>query len=294
MKIYDSFLFFNELDLLEIRLEVLNDHVDYFILSECDTTFSGLPKPFYFEQNKEHFSKFLNKIIHIKNYNSGEIHKIENNHQNEKSIIFEKIINFYQEIKESPLTGNGLPHWCRDFLHREFVKLGMHKCEDEDLIIFSDLDEIPNPEKIKLDGDSYLLHMKNLIYYINKENITDKWWGSIVTKYKNLKEKSLNKVRNEIKGYNILGNTNDLRFQVIENAGWHFSFMGGTERVQKKIISYGHQEYNHPSLLGQVDNRIRKNEDILGRGVEIVDIDINKYPEKMLNLIKIKFPYLKS
>jgi len=62
-KIYDTFLFFNELDLLEIRLTMLYPHVDYFVISECDYTFSGKQKPFYFDENKEKFSKFMDKII---------------------------------------------------------------------------------------------------------------------------------------------------------------------------------------------------------------------------------------
>ncbi len=293
MKIYDAFLFFNELDLLEVRLEMLYDHVDYFIISECDTTFSGIPKPFYFEDNKERYSKYLDKIIHIKNENSGEINNIVNNHEGEKRNIFDSILKFYYEIKDTPLTGNGMPHWCRDFLHREFVKIGMSECDGEDLIIFSDLDEIPDPTKLKLDGESYLIHMKNLIYFINVENTTDKWWGSIVTKYKNLKDKPLNKVRNEMKGYNIIGNTNDLTFSIIENGGWHLTFMGGTNRVQEKIRSYGHQEYNHPFLLAQVDQKLKSNQDVLNRGVQIVDIDINDYyPTNMIELIKEKYSYL--
>jgi beta-1,4-mannosyl-glycoprotein beta-1,4-N-acetylglucosaminyltransferase len=293
MKIYDAFLFFNELDLLEVRLEMLYDHVDYFIISECDTTFSGIPKPFYFEDNKERYSKYLDKIIHIKNENSGEINNIVNNHEGEKRNIFDSILKFYYEIKDTPLTGNGMPHWCRDFLHREFVKIGMSECDGEDLIIFSDLDEIPDPTKLKLDGESYLIHMKNLIYFINVENTTDKWWGSIVTKYKNLKDKPLNKVRNEMKGYNIIGNTNDLTFSIIENGGWHLTFMGGTNRVQEKIRSYGHQEYNHPYLLAQVDQKLKSNQDVLNRGVQIVDIDINDYyPTNMIELIKEKYSYL--
>jgi beta-1,4-mannosyl-glycoprotein beta-1,4-N-acetylglucosaminyltransferase len=293
MKIYDSFLFFNELDLLEIRLEMLYDHVDYFILSECDTTFSGISKPFYFEENKERYSKYLDKIIHVKHENSGEIDNIINTHSGERKNIFENILKFYNEIKNTPLTGNAMPHWCRDFLHREFVKIGMSVCDDEDLIIFSDLDEIPDTTKLKLDGESYLIHMKNLIYYINVENTTDKWWGSIVTKYKNLKDKPLNKVRNEMKGYNIMGNTNDLSFSVIENGGWHLTFMGGTSRIQEKIKSYGHQEYNHPYYLTQVEDKLKSNQDILNRDVSIIDIDINQfYPENMLNLIKEKYNYL--
>ena len=62
--IYDCFTFFNELDLLEIRLNILDEHVDYFVLAECTETFSGIEKPLYYEENKERFSKWSHKIIH--------------------------------------------------------------------------------------------------------------------------------------------------------------------------------------------------------------------------------------
>ena len=64
MKVVDAFPFFNELDLLEIRLNLLDPYVDCFILSEATKTFSGLDKPLYYNENKERFEKFNNKIIH--------------------------------------------------------------------------------------------------------------------------------------------------------------------------------------------------------------------------------------
>ena len=64
--IIDCFPFFNELDLLEIRLNVLNDVVDKFVLVEASKTQSLIDKPFYFEENKDRYSKFLDKIIHVK------------------------------------------------------------------------------------------------------------------------------------------------------------------------------------------------------------------------------------
>ena len=61
---YDIFTFNNELDMLEIRLNVLNDYVDYFVIVESTETFSGVPKPLYYELNKNRFSEFHHKIIH--------------------------------------------------------------------------------------------------------------------------------------------------------------------------------------------------------------------------------------
>ena len=67
MKKYDIFTFFNELELLEIRLNILNDYVDYFVLIECTETFSGLKKPLYYNENKNMFERWGHKIIHIVN-----------------------------------------------------------------------------------------------------------------------------------------------------------------------------------------------------------------------------------
>jgi beta-1,4-mannosyl-glycoprotein beta-1,4-N-acetylglucosaminyltransferase len=64
MRVFDSFIFFNELDLLELRLNILNDVVDYFVLTESPWTVSGNPKPLYYQENKDRFEKFNHKIIH--------------------------------------------------------------------------------------------------------------------------------------------------------------------------------------------------------------------------------------
>ena len=102
--IYDCFLFFNELDILEIRLELLYDKVDYFILSECDTTFSGISKPFYYDDNKYKFKKYSDKIIHLKHENSFEFDKINNKYSGKKREILDDIISYYSEIKNSEKT----------------------------------------------------------------------------------------------------------------------------------------------------------------------------------------------
>lgn len=281
-KIYDAFLFFNELDLLEIRLELMHNHVDYFIISECDTTFSGLPKPFYFEENKNRFSKYIDKIINIKHYNSGEIANLVNPYQGKKHEIFEQVVEYYNSIKNTAETDFGVPHWCRDFIHRDLVKIGMDVCNDEDIIIFSDLDEIPNPNKIRFDGESYILNQRNMMYYINNENITNTWYGTFITKFKNIRNDSLGFLRRKRMNYKLLN-----------DSGWHLSFMGGKERIIKKLNSYGHQEYNNNSIISEINKNIINNKDILNRSLELKNINIDEfYPSNIIKLIKEKFPYL--
>ena len=112
--IYDCFQFFNELDMLKIRLNVMSPIVDKFVISEATETFSGLKKPLYYEENKEMFAEFADKIIHV-------------------------------VVDDTP---EGYTH-DRDTFQKNAVTRGLKDCTDEDIIIFSDLDEIPNPEKIK-------------------------------------------------------------------------------------------------------------------------------------------------
>lgn len=298
MKIYDSFLFFNELDLLEIRLKMLNPYVDYFVISECDYTFSGEKKPFFFDENKNLFSDFLHKIIHIKNFNSNEFNVLENTYTGNKEIIFNNIIKYYSVIKNSEDTGYGAPHWCREFLQREYVSLGLSECNNDDIIISSDLDEIPNPEIIKninnllLSNNDYCLYQDSHNYFINNLSSTN-WMGSIITTYGRLKQNSLNNLRKN-RGKNIM----------LPNGGWHLSFVGGPDRIKYKLSSYGHQEFNNDRFKSNVENKINQNSDLFDRRqndtigekyyykkLKVINID-GYYPNDIIELIKNKFPYL--
>jgi beta-1,4-mannosyl-glycoprotein beta-1,4-N-acetylglucosaminyltransferase len=187
MKIYDCFPIFNELDLLEIRLDLMYNYVDHFIVSECDYTFSGLKKPFYFEENKDRFSKYMDKIIHVKHHNTDNyIDLINIYEEGKKRDIYQNIIDRLNEMRNTAQTDYGAPHWCRDYLHKELTMMAMDVCEPDDLILFGDLDEIPDPLKLKFDGSSYLLNQKNMIYFINTENKTESWYGTYICKFSNL------------------------------------------------------------------------------------------------------------
>lgn len=297
MKIYDCFLFFNELDLLQIRLEVLYPYVDYFIISECDSTFSGLEKPFYFEDNKHLFEKYSDKIIHIKNFDTQYYKDVKNTHDGKKKIIFDEILNWYNSNNSD---WKSYSHWCLEVLHREYVKLAMDSCEDDDIIIFSDLDEIPNPQiiqKLKTNFDleeNYVLLQNFFYFYVNVLSQTN-WFGPVITKFKHLKSKSLNDLRNDREN-----------FKKIFDGGWHLSFMGGKERVMTKIKSWGHQEYNLPHILNSVESNMNSLKDLFGRRNKFYSSDIQQfffesmikvrmedyYPKEIINLINSKYNYL--
>lgn len=269
--IYDAFLFFNELDLLELRLNYLNDVVDYFVISECDYTFSGLPKKFYFDEvkNEPRFSKFLNKIIHIKNYNTIEIEiPTTNNDIN----TFKNILTHYYSIKNTPETDNGAPHWCRDFLHREFVSFGLVNCKDSDIIIFGDVDEFPDKTKLEYKNTPYIFEMKHIQGAFDVENKSEPFQGTLVTTYSELKQNSLGQYRNK-KRYN--------GFRKVYG-GWHLTSMGGPDRVKTKIRSWGHQELARPDILNNVEYALANGKDIFGRGHRLEKINmIECYGEEL-------------
>jgi len=229
-KIYDCFNFFNELDILELRLNILYDYVDYFVIVESSVTHSGQPKPFYLEENKERFSKFWDKIIIFKvNDTPEDFVNLPNTGFFDSDL---DKVHYYIRTQTNRFNRSTQVDYGRDFFQKESVRRALVDCKDEDIIIISDADEIPNPEILKeldtlsLDNTIYSLAQPMYSYYINMLSDSD-WHGSKIGLYKNVKELSFN----EIRGDSSLTTK-------LSNGGWHLSFMGGEEMVRKKITSY--------------------------------------------------------
>lgn len=150
--VFDAFTYFNEADLLELRLSVLDKYVDKFILVESKQTFMGQAKPLYYEENKERFAKWNDKIIHIVAPNI--------------------------EIKQVPYER----HWlCYEMIERVVLSL-----KPEDIVFCSDLDEIWNPEILnKIDDNPHSLKQYNYTYYLNMRSNED-WTGTLMAKAKNI------------------------------------------------------------------------------------------------------------
>lgn len=266
--VYDCFQFFNELDILKIRLNVLNSVVDRFVISEATETFSGLKKPLYYEENKELFAEFQDKIIHV-------------------------------VVDDTPKGSEWGTHE-RDTFQKNAVTRGLKDCVDDDIVIFSDLDEIPNPDRIReilqnFQEDKIYHFAQRLFYcYLNMEEISGsllsyagefegvgrkKWIGTKMLSYKLLREQNL-----------LLG---ELRFPErkeigirVDDGGWHFGYMGGhgekdiRKRVQEKVVSAAHQEYNSKHVLSNVTDQIKDGKDIFGREAEFVRCEIDEsFPE---------------
>ena len=112
--VYDCFIFFNEFEQLNIRLHELNPIVDRFVLVESNQTFSGNMKPLYFAENRERWSMFLDKIIHV-------------------------------VVDDMPKLNNG-NRWELEHHQRKCITRGLNNCAPNDIIVISDVDEIPDPE----------------------------------------------------------------------------------------------------------------------------------------------------
>ncbi len=199
-KTYDCFMYFNEADVLEIRLNELNDYVDYFVLVESSEGHrKGQKKPFYFEEEKERFSKFLDKIIHIK-------------------------------LDEHIDSDDG---WARENWQRNQIMRGLVDCEGEDLILISDVDEfIPG----RIISDVYNQNKKHKLigffqdmyrWKLNRSTRT-KWAGTASILYKHLIKITPQAVRNTVRAANVK----------MLYAGWHFSSLVRTyEKAREKYYN---------------------------------------------------------
>ena len=267
MKIYDAFLFFNELDLLEIRLNLLNDLVDYFVISESNLTFSGRPKPLYYSENKNRFKQFEKKIIHqVFTDNPNDFTSLPKfrNPKNKDEACLNKIFSFIDEATNFP---KDVLHWGRDFYQRECLHRALLNCKDDDIVVFSDADEIPRPDTLRNvisffpSNEIYTLRQKEFNYYLNMYK-QDNWMGPRVATYKTFKNISFNKIRS-------IGDGGRGRPAIdtidVQNGGWHFTNLGGTERIIQKIESWGHQEYNTDIIKKNIKNKVESGKDIFNR-----------------------------
>lgn len=275
MAIYDVFTFFNELDILEMRLEMLDPYVDRFVLVECVETFSGNPKPLYFNENKKRFEKYLHKISHTMTMNPPK--SFDDLRQRAVDPLTDDL---EKQICIQALTSSNVPpgelHWLKEFYQKETIRRALINSgiQDEDLCFIGDLDEFWNPEKKYDFVEDYKLYKLRQIVYSLHLNVrsNEPWAATLLTKYKNVKNSCLNHLRNPAK----------TEYDFIDNGGWHFTFMGGEEQIKLKLESYGHQEYNNDLVKNEIKNNIESNRDILGRSNFKFWIDESDLPSYIL------------
>lgn len=275
--VIDCIPFFNELDILKLRLHILDPLVDRFVIEEATHTFSGLPKELCFEKNREMFEEFLPKITYL------------------------VVDNSPKEISTHE----------RDKFQKNALAKALTDASDEDVLILSDVDEIPNPAVLqelvkRFDPDKiYHLAQRNFYCYLNMEEVSGNllsitgefpgverrmWLGTKVFAKKNIPESGIIDLR-EI-------SPEDPRSVRVADGGWHFGYMGSchetdvSKRVGTKVVAAAHQEYNTEDVLAEVKDRLILGEDIFGRNAvfqwAVVD---ESYPQYLLEH-KSEYDYL--
>lgn len=268
IKIYDTFNFFNELDLLEIRLAILDPYVDYFVLVEATQTFSGTEKPLHYLANKERYSKWNHKIIHVI-VDDAPTDKEELRMRLQKKPNMNPVeLEIIQNSLSSANTGTDekITHWFREFYIKESIKRGLVGVNDTDICYISDLDEIWNPDLL-IDyskEDIFKLRQLGYMYYLNNRSDEEDWmgWtGTVVTQYKNIRNSSVNLIRT----HSRMKDT----FIFLRNGGWHFGFQGAVEGAKRKIKEANHIWYNPAETLPNLEKRVTKNQDYRGRDIRL-------------------------
>ena len=289
MKIYDCFIFFNELDLLELRLNILNDSVDYFVIVESAITFQGEDKEFLFEKNKDRFTKFEKKIIHFKveryEFDFANLPYIKTP-QRADDYVLNKIYKFIDDCPH--FDKNTQFWWGNDFFQRECIWRGLALANPapDDLILISDVDEIPNPVTIntyknRLLPDSLLCFRQHeFCYYLNYYHNSD-WIGTCCFLYASFVDVSLNVIRFSTK------RDEGLSPDIIDNGGWHFTSIGSIETIKNKIQSWGHKEFNTKNTLSHVQYNVQHGYDIFRRPgfgrLLCLSLSYDKFPEYLVS-----------
>ena len=230
MNIYDCFMYYDEDLLLDLRLNFLDKFVKKFVITEATYSHNGSKKKLKFDINN--FKKFKDKIIYI---------VVDDQPNN----IFKLSENEPKHKRGEKLILNGM---ARDYFQRENLKRGLTKAHSEDLILISDLDEIPNLKELNFSKikDNILIFEQKMFYYkFNLFYDQFKWQGTKATRYKNFLSPQW--LRN-IKGKKYPKWRIDTFFSkkkytnliFIENGGWHFTCLKTPEELEKKLINFAH------------------------------------------------------
>ena len=272
--IYDCVSFFNELDLLEIRLNELDSVVDRFVIVEAELTHNGDAKPLYFQNNKARFAKFADKIIHII-VTRDDFKAAENG-------------STFQERA-----------WMRENIQRNAIARGLKDAKPEDVVIVSDLDEMPRADYVAREANQlkqgevlgFVLNAYN--FFANLRNVSDPFWGN------DPKMATIGTFRDETayitSPYNhfILNAINigptATRFRYIKpnrripNAGWHFSYLGGIKAAVAKVKAFNEMGlHSKKDLEDYVKKRIARGQSLWGSDHFMPEPIDSRFPAFML------------
>ena len=292
MKIFDCFMYFDEDVVLDVRLNTLDQYVSKFVIVESLFTHKGDKRDLKFDIKK--FNKFENKIVYLVYENEPfEIKSInEADTENEKSV---------KSILNAIHRENG---------QRNFISEGLKNAHDEDFILISDLDEIPNLSNINLNnfGEKLIFFNQEMFYYkFNLKLPNYNWVGTKSCKKKNfISAQWLRNIKDKNYPFyrlDLLFSKNKYRnIRFIKNGGWHFTNIKTSEEIRHKLSSYlHHREFDlNPLSTSEIEELIKNKKAIydlsadkrsqkFGNGIELENYDIKKLPNYIYkNLDKFK------
>ena len=283
MKIFDCFMFYDEEILLDMRMNILDKYVDYFVIVESNKFHSGRKRELKFDINN--YSKFKDKIIYI--VHDNDLNQIEtiNINDNEGTKSYKLIFNAH----------------LRENDQRNFIIKGLKKSEEDDLILISDVDEIPNLENIDLSKikNKIVMFEQSLFYYkLNKFLPNFKWYGTKACKKKNLVSPQwLRNVKSRKYFFyridTLFSQSRYIDKYYVNNGGWHFSNLKSPKDIELKLKSYlHHRDYEVEELgMNKITQLIEENKtiyDMFGDKTskkfadksrkELVKFDLNNLP----------------
>ena len=257
-KVYDCITFYQANMLFQLRFEILKDVVDYFVICEANKSHTGLKKEFNF--NPKIPEKYKDKIIYIKVTDLPDI-KIKGK-------------------KDYKLLS----------LQMENLFKGIRSANQNDLIIFSDEDEIPNPNIINsfnYKKYKFGIFLQNMYYYklniMNTDEGNGNWAGSRICQKKNLKsffKLRLLKIKNL--EYPFWRFDKERSIELIKSGGWHFTYLMKPKEISKKIEDMAHTEFNKEKFkdINSIENNIKNLKDPFNRDLNLKKTEIDEtYPE---------------
>jgi beta-1,4-mannosyl-glycoprotein beta-1,4-N-acetylglucosaminyltransferase len=269
--IIDCFTFFNELDILEGRLEYLYDTVDYFVIVEADITHSGAAKPMKYAENIRRYHKYSNKIL----YMPVSIDPCQYNLD-------------YRPATFEPTA----PQWSVENLQRNHIAKALALFPDDAVVSISDADEIPSKSAIEqakniLGGKTEAYCLEQEVFYYNFRQMTITGWipGALVTN-RHAKRVTPQGVRNAA----MWG-----QLPRISYGGWHLSCWGSPEDISYKIVNFAHQEFNSPKFtnVDTIQQRISDGRDPFDRGsmIRVDPMSLPKLPHEIIRIFGKEFDY---
>ena len=288
MKIFDCFMYFDEEQVLDLRLNVLYQNVDYFVIVESIYNHKGEKRNLLF--NRQKFEKFNDKIIYL---------------------VYDKIPQLVEPIKESDSEKEKDGKYIMNALYREnaqrdFILEGLKSAKKDDLILISDVDEIPKLSSVNLNQvkNEIILFKQDMFYYKYNLSLPNfKWTGTKAVKRKNLVSPQwLRNVKDrKYPFYRIDTFFSDKKYidiKIINDGGWHFSNIKSPEMIEHKLRSYlHHREFDQVSLsIEEIDELVKKKQAIydlrvdkrvnkVGNGVILENFEMKKLPNHINNNI---------